>query len=401
MAVAISDLLKDLTREEVLEDLLTVAAALGLSTSAWQPGEPVWVLLTTIADQLAKLWNTVIVRAIRAGFLDYAEGSWLTLLAWTMYGVYRKEATFATGLITIENRSGGFYPLVGGEIRVVNATGQTFKNVTGGTLSPWVGSGPYPTLTMTFQADEAGSASSTPIGGILAYPNAPPTAFAGIYALPNTAALGGGAVEDDDDLKARCRLSTGPLSPAGAKSAYAAVALSTLRPDGSYIDCTRVKVLDSGYGAADVYLASPIGATPGNNILLNSDAYLANIAIQDKVVPAGFSVTVVGATETPVGVAVTLYVDRGSNVPASEAIAAAGAALDLYFRKLPIGGYTTVAGASSGFVFRESLVAVATKSNAGIFRADVLINGGIGDAALFSSDVAVPTITVSAIVVTQ
>lgn len=402
MAIAIEELVQDLTREEILEDLLTIAKALGLNTTAWQPGEPVWVILTTVAEQMANLWNNIIVRAIRAGFLDYAEGSWLTLLAWTAYGVSRKVKTFASGSITIENRGGGFYPLVGGEIRISNATGQTFTNAAGGTLSPWLGVGnPFPTLVLTFVAHEAGSDSSTPIGGILAYPDAPVAAPGGIYALTNTTALVGTATEDDDDLKARCRLSTGPLSPAGAKSAYAAVALSTLRPDGSYIDCTRVKVLDGGYGSADVFLASPIGATPGNNILLDSDVYLANIAIQDKVVPVGFTVTVVGATETPVTVAVTLQVDRGSNVPAKEATAAAGAALNLYFQKLPIGGYTVVAGSGTGYVFRESLVAVATKSNPGIFRADVLINGGSGDALLLPSNVAVPTINVSAIVVTQ
>jgi hypothetical protein len=404
MAIAITDLVKDLTREEVLEDLLTVAKTLGLSTTAWQPGEPVWVLLTTVADQLAKLWNSTIARAIRAGFLDYASGDWLTLLAWVVYGVFRKEATFATGPITIQNRGGGFYTLIGGEIRVANGTGQTFRNVTGGVLSPWTGgAAPYPTLTLTFQADEAGSASSTPIGGIAAYPAAPTTAPAGVFALSNAVPLIGGAPEEDDALKARCRLSTGPLSPAGAKSAYASVALSTLRSDGSYIDCTRVRVLDGGSGVVNVWLASATGATPGTVLSADTDVYLANVALQDKVVPAGITAYVNGAIEIPVAVDITVYVDRASNVTAAEAIASAGAAVSLYFSKLPIGGYTITPGAATGYVFREALVAVATKSNPGIYRADVLVDGGAGsgDAPLSNSDVAVPTISVVATVVTQ
>jgi phage-related baseplate assembly protein len=404
MAIAITDLVKDIEREDVLADMLTVAATLGLSTTSWVPGEPVWVLLTTIADQLAKLWNTVIVRANRAGFLDYASGDWLTLLAWTVYDVYRKEATFATGPITVQNRGGGFYNLIGGEIRVANSTGQTFKNVTGGTLSPWTGgAAPFPTLTLTFQADEAGSTSSTPIGGIQAYPNAPTTAPAGIYALANAVPLIGGAVEEDDALKARCRLSTGPLSPAGAKSAYSSVALSTKRSDGTSIDCTRVKVIDTGGGTLAVWLASAKGATPGTVLFTDTDVYLANVALQDKVVPAGISAYVNGALEVLVAVDITVYVDRASNVTAAEAIASAGAAVSLYFSKLPIGGYTVVPGAANGYVFRESLVAVATKSNPGIYRADVVIDGGVGsgNAPLASGEVAVPIITVAAIVVTQ
>ncbi|MFS8068762.1 MAG: baseplate J/gp47 family protein, partial [Byssovorax sp.] len=208
MAVALSDLVKDLTREQVLEDLLAIATALGLSTTAWQPGEPVWVLLTTMAEQLSKLWNTVIVRAIRAGFLDYAEGGWLTLLAWTMYGVFRKDASFGTALITLENRGGGFYPIAAGDVRIANDASKTFVNTTAGSLASWTGTGPYPTVALQFVADEAGAGSSTAIGGILAYPNEPPTAFAGVYARTNTAALVGADVEDDDSLRARCRLST-------------------------------------------------------------------------------------------------------------------------------------------------------------------------------------------------
>jgi uncharacterized phage protein gp47/JayE len=402
MAIAIEDLVQDLSREEILATLLTVAQTVGLSTDSWKPGEPVWVVLTTVAEQLSKFWNSIIVKAIRAGFLDTAEGAWLTLLALTMYGVSRKEAAFAIGPITIENRGGGFYPLIAGEIRVINATGQTFTNTTSGTLASWTGApAAYPTLTLTFTADAAGTGSSTPIGGILAYPNTPIVAPAGVYALANASALIGGAQEEDDALKERCRLSTGPLSPAGAKSAYSAVALSTLRPDGSTIDCTRVRVLDTGGGTLAVWLASATGATPGTVLFVGTDVFLANTAIQDKVVPVGLSALVNGAIESIVTVDVHLYVARSSNVSVAEAIASAGAALTLYFQKLPIGGNTLIPGAATGYVFRDALTATAIKSNVGIFNADVLVDGGTGNAPLGSGEVAVPTITITAELVTQ
>ena len=401
MAIALSDLVKDLTREEVLEDLLAVAKALGLSTTAWQPGEPVWVLLTTLADQLSKLWNGVIVRALRAGFIDYAEGGWLTLLAWTMYGVYRKDATFGATLITLENRGGGFYPIAPGDIRIANADGATFVNTTSGTLGSWNGTGTFPTVDLQFVADEAGSASSTPIGGIQAYPTEPQTTFPGVFARTNVAAIVGADVEDDDGVRARCRLSTGPLSPAGAKSAYESVALSTKRPDGSYIDCTRTRVRTNGGGKTVVYLASATGPTPGSDVLEGSDVYLANIAIQDTVQPWGITALVEPAIGQALTVDATVYVSRSSNVTAVEAIASVKAALALYFAKLPIGGYTITPGVGSGYVFREALVAVAGKANAGIYRADVLLDGAALDVALALGGVALPTINVTATVVTQ
>src|SRR5690348_6819197 len=99
MAISIKDLVKDLSREDILGDFLEVAKALGLATTAWQPGEPIRLLLTVIADVLASLWNGPIVKSIRAGFLDYAEGDWLTLLAWTDYNLFRRDATYATGTL--------------------------------------------------------------------------------------------------------------------------------------------------------------------------------------------------------------------------------------------------------------------------------------------------------------
>ena len=401
MAIALSDLVKDLTREEVLEDLLAIAMALGLSTSAWQPGEPIWVLITTMAEQLSKLWNTVIAQAIRAGFLDYASSSWLTLLAWTMYGVYRKDATFGTGLITLENRGGGFYPIAPGDIRIANAAGKTFVNTTSGTLVSWVGSGPFPTVNFQFIADEAGAASSTAIGGILAYPTEPPTALAGIFARTNLVGIVGDSVEDDDNLRSRCRLSTGPLSPAGAKSAYASVALSTKRADGSTIACTRTKVVTSGFGTATVFLASDAGPTPGSDLIEGSDVYLANLAIQDTVQPWGITALVSPAIGEAVTIDAEVYVSRASNVTAAEALADVKAALVLYFSKLPIGGYTITPGFGFGYVFREALVAVAGKANAGIYKATVLINSAALDVPLALGGVALPTINVVATLVTQ
>jgi uncharacterized phage protein gp47/JayE len=416
MAVALSDLIKDLDRKDVLDAFVQVAKALGLSTTAWQTGEPIYDLLTIFADQIANLWNAFIVKAIRAVFLDYAEGDWLTLFAGTFYETWRNEATFATGTLVIENRSASFYNLSAGDITFQNSNGKTFKSVTAVTLPPWSGTGPYPTATISVQADEAGTASNTPINDLAGYPTPPLSAPAGVYVYTdgggntNTEAFLGSDEESDDALRQRARLFVTTLSPAPPKSAYESVALSVhvgangplLPEDAGYssappVNINRVRVLEPGGGVVNVYLASPSGAAAGDTSTAGSDVYVANAAIQDRVVPAGISANVAAATEHAIAYGtITVYVDRATLVTATEAQADATAALTAYFQTLPIGGLRKAPGAD-GYVWANDVAAAAINSNKGIFAADVLV----GDVLLASSEVAVPTFTVNAVLVTQ
>lgn len=410
MAVALSDLVKDLSREDILEDLLTIARALGLSTSAWQPGEPIRGLLVILAEQLSRFWNRYVVKAIRAGFLDYAEGAWLTLVALAFYGVSRREATFATGSVTIENRGGGFWNFVPGDLRIKNsASGKTYLSQSGGVLPPWSGAGPYPTLTLTFQADEVGSESSAAIGEIADYPTPLVTGPAGVYAQTNTAELLGEDEEDDDDLKHRCRISTGPLTDAGPRSAYESIALAVRKDSAGNLympgapdydravatSVSRVRVVDVGGGVLRVWLASPTGPAAGDTKTAGSDVFLVNVAIQMHVVPDGLTAIVAPAVAHPVAVDVTVYVDRASNVTAAEAQKAAEDAITRYFTKLAIGGARTSPG-GQGYVFASEVAAKAANI-AGAVKATM----AGGDVALGEGEVAVPSITVTAIVVTQ
>jgi len=259
MAVSIDDLVQLLTREEVLDALLALAKAAGIPVTAWQSGEPMLGLLEILAEQFARLWNATIVKAIRAGFLDFAEGDWLTLLAWVAYGVFRRTATFAGDSLVIENRAGGVYTFVPGDLRIKNGNNKTFYNVTGGSLAAWTGLGDYPTVELDFLADEAGSGSNTVVGGIQAHPFTPVTAPAGVFARTNDDPLYGDDDEGDPSVRERCRLSTGPLSPAGPTAAYEAVARAAKRADGTSVDVTRVRVLEPGGCIVLVYLA---GASP-------------------------------------------------------------------------------------------------------------------------------------------
>jgi hypothetical protein len=414
MALSISDLVRDLTKEGVLADLLEIAEAFGLTTTAWQSGEPAKRILTIFAEQIARLWNGVLVNAVRSGFLDYATGDWLTLVAYAAYNTLRNDATFATASITLENRGGGFYTFVPGDVRIRAgsgpAAGKTYTNTTGGALASWGGGiAPYPTLTLTFQADEAGEGSSTAVSTIEAFPTSPVAAPAGVYALTNGNAFTGQSEESDADLRTRARLYTGVLSPAGAAAAYQVVTFATRKTaagglllpgdagyaDGVSVAVNRVRVVDQGFGVVGVMLASSGGEASGDTATVGTDVFLVNAAIQLLVVPAGITALVASADAIAAPCTITVYVDRASNVTAADAITAATAAVAAYFRTLPIGGNRLTPG-GSGYAFKTEIEAAAS-SPVGIFKATM----SQGDLWMAGDDVAVPTISVTATVVTQ
>lgn len=412
MAIALTDLIKDLDRKEVLDDFIQVGKVLGLSTGAWQPGEPIYNLIVIFADQVTRLWNNVLVKALRAMFLDFGEGDWLTLFAGTFYETWRQEETFAIGTLVIENRSlVAFYNFSPGDIKVQNAAGKTFTATTGGSLGPWSGSGLTPRLTLSMKADEVGAASNTVADGIAHYPTAPLSAFAGIYVYANTVFIGSDQ-ETDASLKKRARLSTGPLSPASPRSAYESVALSArvsadgiplLSRDAGYdiatpVNVNRTRITEPGGGVVHVYVASPAGAADGDDVTPGSDVFYINALIQDRVAPAGISVTVASAVVRSVTVpTISVYIDRESLVTTQEAYDAVLAAVTEFFEMLPIGGMR-VTPMGTGYVFLSEIAAKASESLDGIFR--VAISGS--DVALLAAEVAVPdAFTILTTVVTQ
>jgi len=399
MAVSIKDLVKNLSREEVLEDILAVAKALGLTTTSWNPNGKAWAVVSILAGKISDYWNAYLVPAIRANFLDYAEGDWLTFAAWATYFTVRKEATFAGGTLVIENRGTDFFNFVPGDLRVkikdgATNKGKTFTSVTGGTLSPWAGGlAAYPTVEIQFKADEAGSGSNAAPGDV---DENLVVGAADVYARTNTTSFYGTDEESDEDLRARARLQTGTLSVGGVRAVYEYVAKSTKRPDGTFVDVSRVRLLPSN-GNVYVYLASPTGAATGDTSIEGSDVYLVNIEIQNKVAPVGINVNVSAAIEIPVAYTIHLYVKREANLTAEDAIAAAQAALDEHFANLRIGGDVLTPG-GQGYVIASELGAIASESAKGIFRATVEPNL---DTPLDPNEVAVPSLTINATVVTK
>lgn len=417
MALSIKQLITDLKAEDVFLDLQTVGALIGLPPYALQSGKPAGKLLSVFANQITKLWNKFPAPWMRSAFLDFGEGDWLTLRAATFFKRYRTGQTFATGDVVIENRGGGFYTITPGTIRIKSTTGKTFTNTTGGVLSPWLGSGSYPTLSLVVQADAAGAASNTAAGGIMAYPVAPVQGPTGVFARTNATAILGSDAETDPHLVTRCRIATGPLSPGGPRRAYESIALDVRKnangdpvlpePMGTDaaaytaatpLNITRVQVIEPGGNVVRVLLASAAGAAAGDSATPGTDVFVANVAMQVFACPAGMTLITEPATELPVAIGViTLYVDRASLVSKAEAEADAIAALDELFRVFPIGGMRKVPG-DIGALYKGTVEGVAQASNRGIFEVDA---NSFSDTIVAATKVVVPSYTVNAVLVTQ
>ena len=408
MAPPFPDLVRDLTREEIRDDLIQLAQDAGLDITTWEPGEPIWALIDVFSNWIARVWNMLVVPALRSRFLEYATGKWLDILAWTAYNRIRLQKTTASGSLVVENRGPTFVSITPGTIRVKNTDNKTFRNVTGGTIAAFTGGGTYPTTSspLVFVADEAGTESSTPIGGIITTPIMSPAA--GVRVQTNTAAWIGTDLETDPLLKERCNTATAPLSPAGPIAAYLAVARDpkgTLEraelPTEGYpetVAITRANVIELNGSLVHVYLASSSGPAAGSDISAGTDIFFANSVIQLLVVPAGVTALVAPALALPIDYGtITLYVRRASRVTEAEAVAAATSSFAEFFSTLPIGGVSKTPN-GQGYVFADHVKAVL-QAGAGVFTV-TLQHFNATDITIEKYEVAVPTYTlIQAIIV--
>jgi len=325
------------TKAAIYAKALNVAEAVGLPVTSWQPGDPTRSYYHVISEVLERV-EGVVVSFIKGGYLDYATGDWLKLLAAQVYGVTVPEATFATTDVTLTNAGGGLYVVDIGDLTFLNtSTGKTYRNTTAGTLSP---SG---TLTLTVVADEAGSASSAGAGEI----DDLVTTLLGVT-VTNAVAATGTDEQDPVTTRAQCRAKLGALSAAGPADAYHYVALASDLTGTTGI--TRCKVYgNSTTGDVTVYLAGPSGA------ISSDDRDAAEAAIIQWAVPLCITPTVLTASNLTVAVTyhLWLYDDVGDDSAAIQA--AVLAALQALFAARPIGG-DVKALVGSGKVYREHII---------------------------------------------
>jgi phage-related baseplate assembly protein len=325
MAVpSLASLLVQQTQAAIYAAALSIATTLGLPVTSWQPGDPTRSLFFIESTFLQTLEN-IVVGYIQSGFLDYASGQWLQILAWEVYGVEVPQATYAETQIVLTNSGGGVYEIAPGDLVVSSsASGATYTNTTGGTITGVGTAGA--TLTLTVVADQAGSASTASATAI----NTMVTTYGGVTCSNPAAAIGTDA-QDDATTRQQCRNKLGSLSPNGPAAAYAYVALNQTLTGIQTV--TRARVYpDSETGDVQVYVAGPSGA------VASGDVTAVQNAINTWATPLCITPTVTSANPVTVAVTYTLWIYQSVNQTTSQIEAAVQTVLENLFASRPIGG---------------------------------------------------------------
>jgi hypothetical protein len=262
MTISVYALIVKETAPQIFKRILGVMTALGLDTTSWRDGDPTKATAESEAEMLA-LREDMSVEAIKAGFLETAEGDWLDVVALDMYGVTRVQATFAAPTVTLQNASpGGLFEFDPGDLIVqASANDKTYKNSDPFTLTSGA------SAIVSLIADESGSdsnLSANEIDGIVAPP------MPGVTIASSTAALATDK-EGEPSLKARCRASHGPLPPTGPAAAYDSVARN---PDLTGVtDVTRTRTIDDDVNLnVTVYVAGATGPVAASSVTAVQDA---------------------------------------------------------------------------------------------------------------------------------
>lgn len=373
MTISLATLLIQETQETIFNAALSVASAIGLPVSSWQAGDPTRSLYLLESETLSTL-EIIVVGFITSGFLDYATGNWLTILAKQVYNVDRPDATYATTTVTLTNSGGGIFVIGPGDLTFKSSSsGQTYHNTTGGTLT-----GTPATLDLTVVADEAGSASSagaTEIDTLV-------TTLLGVTCSNALAAVGVDA-QDDATLRVQCRDKLGSLSPNGPSDAYSYVARNSALTGTTAV--TRVRVYpDSETGQVTIYLAGPSGG------IGSPDLTLVQTAIATWATPLTITPLILSASNVSIDVAYTAYIYKSANKTTAQAEADIQASIEATFSTEPIGG-DIIPPATTGSLY-QSQIADAIKVYPQIFR--VVVSSPSGDTALTNGQVpALGTVT--------
>ncbi len=369
MAIPFDQYLRGLTTEEVEQSAYNLLGAIGIPATSWAQGGVARGIIRVVSRLFSGVTGVVSV-VTRGTLLDYAEGIYLTALAYYQYHVQRQEAVFATGVVTVSNSSGNSYSFAEGELRLTNTlTNAEFQNTSVVNISPMqVG------VLVDVIALVAGSDSTSTPGSITSFV----TPKVGL-SCTNANAIVGLDEETDAALRIRCHDALGALSPNGPKEAYAYIAKTATRLDGSPIGVNRVSTsVDSGTGVVLVYVADPDG--PIDPL----DLAIIDNEIQTKVVPLGITAIVANATPINVPITATVWVRVRSNVTQLKVITDISNALVQYFILTPIGGEPLVDG-GPGFLMFSDLLSVIDNSNSAIYK--VLLSSPTADLPLDPNEV--------------
>ena len=347
----LDELVTPLTEEEVETFLYDFAAARGLKTTSWKVGAVVRTIVKGVA-KLGAAFSRLQAEIAKSGFLELATGVWLTLVARYVYFVERDTGSFATGTVLASNSSGGVYAGVAGDLIFRNSTtGKSYRN----TAAFSIGAGAI-NVEIAVQAIEIGTASTAAAGDI----DTLETPLVGVT-VTHTGAIVGTDPETDDQLRQRCYEKPASLSPNGPRDAYAFVARSAKRSDGTSIGVTRVRSVPAGDGTLTVYVATASGGVTGTAGDPLTDLGAIAEAVHTKVEPLCVTPTVTTATPQTNAVTYALWVHDWISMTDAEIEAAIEAAIIAFYSTQPIGGVVLSEG-NPGNVFKQALESAMTRA---------------------------------------
>lgn len=371
---SLKDLTTPLTREQVQASIYDVLGIVGVNTTVWKPGAVVRTMITAVSI-VAAAFSSLQAKIARAGWLELADGAWLTLVARYVFNVERFEATFASGEATLTNAGGGVYTLDPNDLVISNPdTGKTYRNTAPFTL------GALSSITIPIVATEAGSASTSTPNTIVELE----TPLLGVTCT-NAKAVVGQDEESDPSLRTRCYEKLGALSPNGPWDAYSSAARNARRSDGTQIGVTRVRVQDDGYGAVNTYVATATGGVTGTAGDVETDLGAVDDAIQRQAGPLAVTANTYSASPVTVPVTYELWMYNTSGLSEEEIKAAVAERLTTGMATQPIGG--NVIGSDPGKIFLDSIRTTIGATRPEIFH--VVLTSPAADVVLDEDEVPV------------
>lgn len=329
------------TRQEMESSIYQAMAIVGIDVTAWQSGSFARAMVTAVAIVLASL-SSLIALIAQMGFVDFAAGTWLTIVAKYQYGLDRIAATFATGTMSLTNAGGGIYSWDPGELTVIcGVTGKEYVNVAAVNL------GALATVAAQFVAIEAGSESSAAIGQIATVNGVPD-----VVTVTNTTTFAGADAESDPRLRARCKAAAASRSMSGPWQVYQTATLTATKLDGTNAGVVAVQVIpNSNNGTVAVSACLADGTLPGTAD--DRSTVLGAVTYANRcVAPAPVYVSVSAPTLDVINLVVTAAYYTDVRYTQTQLTTRALSALTSMFAEAPIGGVQYL---GTGYVFATTI----------------------------------------------
>lgn len=163
----LTQLLNPPSTNDLLVKIVGMLSAQGFSATDWETDSDGRVILQVEAQTLADLWQAV-YNVAKGGYLDTAEGDWLTLLARSQYQLERNPATYTSGLFTLKTLAGvGPYTFNAGDLVATAFDLNNNALIYRSTNTAPVVINPNSTATIRVTADSPGSKYNIAAGSAL------------------------------------------------------------------------------------------------------------------------------------------------------------------------------------------------------------------------------------------